>query len=160
MFRNKKIKIHVSGWSALLLIIVIFALILTLAITVPYFGFYGLFDIMEKFGLANIEIFEKGYQNFFYFGWFILLIFSMVVLLDFICLFIIASFNLNLTKKVDMISSIAQFATSIVIFKQFIVAGFNRIHITWTGSIILFLLLYIVIAVFSYEKPKKLNKSL
>ena len=154
MFRNKKIKVHVSGWPALLLLIALISIILTLAITVPYFGFYGLYTIMAKFNLANIEIFEKGYHNFFYFGWFILLIFSMIVLLDFVCLFIIASFNLKLTKFIDTISSIAQYAVSVMIFKKFIVAGFNRINVTWSGSIILFLMLYIIVAVFSYEKPK------
>lgn len=153
MFRNKKIKVHVSGWPALLLVIAIIGILLTLAITVPYFGFYGLYNIMAKFNLATIEIFEKGYQNFFYFGWFILLIFSMIILLDFVSLFIIASFNLKLTKFVDTISSIAQYAVSVVIFKKCIVAGFNRINVTWNGSIILFLLLFIIIAVFSYENP-------
>lgn len=154
MFRNKKIKIHVSGWPALLLLIAIIGISLTLVITIPYFGFYGLYNIMAMYDLANIEIFEKGYQNFFYFGWFILLIFSMIVLLDFVCLFTIASFNFKLTKFIDIISFLVQYVVSVFIFKNFIVAGFNRIDVTWTGSIVIFLLLYIVVAVFSYEKPK------
>ncbi|HWI49256.1 MAG TPA: hypothetical protein VNU45_13640 [Rummeliibacillus sp.] len=158
MFRNKKIKIRVSGWSALLLIIAILAISLTLAITVPYFGFYGLYNILAKFNLASIDIFEKWYQDLFYFGWFIILIFSMIILLDLFCLFIIASCNIKLTKSIDAISTITQFAISVVLFKKFIVAGFERIDVTWTGSIILFLLLYVVVAVFSYEKPNNVKK--
>ena len=115
---------------------------------------------MAKFDLTHIEIFEKGYQNFFYFSWFILLIFSMIVLLDFICLFIIAGFNLKLTRGIDIMSSLIQYVASIVIFKKFIVSGFNRIDVTWTGSAILFLLLYIIVAVFSYDKPKGAKKEI
>ncbi|WP_102693322.1 SepA family multidrug efflux transporter [Rummeliibacillus pycnus] len=152
MFKHKKIKIRVSGWSALLLIIAILCISLTLAITVPYFGFYGLYTILAKFNLASIDIFEKWYQDLFYFGWFIILIFSMIILLDIICLFIIASCNIKLTKSIDTISTFVQFVISVVLFKKFIVTGFERINVTWSGSIILFLLLYIVVAVFSYEK--------
>jgi len=153
MFKHKKIKIRVSGWSALLLITAILCISITLAITVPYFGFYGLYTILAKFNLASIDIFEKWYQDLFYFGWFIILIFSMIILLDIISLFIIASCNIKLTRSLDMINTFVQFALSVVLFKKFIVSGFERINITWTGSIILFLLLYIVVAVFSYEKP-------
>ncbi|MBO2536866.1 MULTISPECIES: hypothetical protein [Rummeliibacillus] len=160
MFRNKKIKIRVSGWSALLIITAMIGIFLTLILTVPFFGFYGLYNIMAKFDLTHIEIFEKGYQNFFYFSWFILLIFSMIVLLDFICLFIIAGFNLKLTRGIDIMSSLIQYVASIVIFKKFIVSGFNRIDVTWTGSAILFLLLYIIVAVFSYDKPKGAKKEI
>ncbi|MGX9132919.1 hypothetical protein ACWV26_00690 [Rummeliibacillus sp. JY-2-4R] len=155
MFRNKKIKIRVSGWPALLLIIAVICIFIALAISVPFFGFYGLFNIMSKFGLASIEIFENGYHNFFYFGWLIVLIISMIILLDLISLFVIASCNLKLTGKMDTLSTIIQFAISVIIFKKCIIAGFDRIDVTWGGSVILFLLLYIVVAVFSYEKPKK-----
>ncbi|MGG0656144.1 hypothetical protein [Rummeliibacillus pycnus] len=154
MFRNKKIKIRVSGWSALLILIAILGISLTLAITVPYFGFYGLYNILAKFNLAHIDIFEKWYQDLFYFGWFIILIFSMIILLDLLSLFVIANCNVKLTKSVDTVVTIAQFAISVVLFKKFIVAGFDRIDVTWTGSIIIFLLLYIVVAVFSFEKTK------
>ncbi|AMX00716.1 SepA family multidrug efflux transporter [Rummeliibacillus sp. G93] len=155
MFRNKKIKIHVSGWPALCLLIAIMAVLLLLAITLPYFGFFGLFNILAKFNLASMELFEKGYQNFFYFEWLLILIIAMVIILDLISLMIIAGSNLKLAFPISTMSTIIQFLLSLTIFKKVIIPSFQHVQITWKGSLILFLLIYLVTSVFNHETPKE-----
>lgn len=159
MFKNRKIKIRVSGWSALLILTMILLLALFLVVTVPLFGFYGLYNLFAKYDLATIQIFEHWYRNGFYFGWFLLLIAAMMFLVDFINLFVVASFNLLWSKPVAIISYTVQTAVCAIFFKSLLVMSFSRIDVTWTGSIILFILLYIIVAVFSYEKPEPSNKN-
>ncbi|MBK3495894.1 SepA family multidrug efflux transporter [Viridibacillus sp. YIM B01967] len=154
MFKNRKIKIRVSGWSALLILIAILMIALVLVVTVPLFGFYGLYNVFAKYDLAAIQIFEQWYRNGIYFGWFLLLIAAMMFIVDFINLFVVASLNLPWSKPVAVISYAIQTAVCATLFKGLLVMSFSRIEVTWTGSIILFVLLYIIVAVFSYEKPE------
>ncbi|MEX3624554.1 hypothetical protein ACQKND_07260 [Viridibacillus arvi] len=155
MFKNRKIKIRVSGWSALLILIMILILGLFLVVTVPLFGFFGLYNLLAKYDLASIQIFEQWYRNGLYYGWFLLLIAAMMFIVDFINLFVVASFNLLWSKPVAVISYAIQTAICAILFKSLIVMSFSRIDVTWAGSIIIFVLLYIIVAVFSYEKPEQ-----
>ena len=83
---------------------------------------------------------------------FILLLFIIIFAIDFLMLFVIATFKIKLTKLVDLVGTMIQFLLSIAIFKMFMLPSFTRISMEWPAILILLGLLYVIIAVFSYEK--------
>ena len=150
--KNKNFKIRLNGWSALVVILLALVLFVSVIVFVPLFVMFGLYNILAKFELAHIDLFESFWHDITYFGGFILLLVLLIFALDFLTLFILAAFKIQITTLVDFISILIQMVISIGIFHKFVLPYFDRISMEWLGIIILFTLFYGIIAIFSYEK--------
>ncbi len=150
--KNKNFKIRLNGWSALVIILLGLVLFVGAIVFIPLFVMFGLYNILAKFDFAHIDLFESFWHDITYFGGFILLLVILVFALDFLTLFILAAFKIQITTLVDLLSIIVQMVISIGLFHRFVLPYFDRISIEWPGLIILFILLYGIIAIFSYEK--------
>ncbi|MBM7700670.1 hypothetical protein [Kurthia huakuii] len=150
--KNKNFKIRLNGWSALVVILLALVLFVSVIVFVPLFVMFGLYNILAKFELAHIDLFESFWHDITYFGGFILLLVLLIFALDFLTLFILAAFKIQITTLVDLISILIQMVISIGIFHKFVLPYFDRISMEWLGIIILFTLFYGIIAIFSYEK--------
>lgn len=150
--KNKNFKIRLNGWSALLVFCLILTLGLGAGVFIPLFIMFGLYNILAKFDYAHIDLFESFWHDVFYFGGFTLLLCILVFALDFLTLFLLAAFKIQLTTFVDFFSIVVQMFIAIWLFNQFLLPCFTRISIETPGIWILFVLMYCIIAVFSYEK--------
>lgn len=150
--KNKNFKIRLSGWSALLVFCCIIALGIGAGVFIPLFIMFGLYNILAKFDYAHIDLFESFWHDVFYFGGFTLLLCILVFTIDFMTLFLLAAFKIQLTTFVDLLSIVIQMFVAMFLFNKFLLPCFNRVSIETPGVWILFALLYCIIAVFSYEK--------
>ena len=150
--KKRNIKIRLTGWQALLAVLLLIVLVIGVIVFIPMFVFFGLYTILSKFNLAHIDLFESFWHDCTYFGGFLLLLFAIVFAMDFIMLFFLAAFKIHLTKTVDFIGSIVQFLISIALFHYVVLPCFSRISLEWSALLIMFGLIYCIIAVFSYEK--------
>lgn len=149
MFKNRQFKIRVSGCSGIAIISLLIICAVALAITVPLFGFFGLSFLLEKYQMSQLEFFGHWYQNALYFGWFLLLVFAIVFLIDFIGLFIIATFNVEYSVGVSIVSTVIQYGICLWIYHQVLMSIFERIDVNWLGSCITVAIIYLVISVFT-----------
>lgn len=149
MFKNRPFKIRVSGCSGIAIIILLVLIISFLLITVPLFGFFGLSIILENYQLAELDFLNHWYQNALYFGWFLLLVFGIVFLIDLIGLFILASFDIDYSAGISLISTFIQFGICLLIYKQILMSIFSRIDATWLGAGITVTIIYLIISVFT-----------
>ena len=150
--KKRNFKIRLNGWSAIVIVSLLIVLAIAAVVLLPMFILFGLYNILAKFELAHIDLFESFWHDCTYFGGFILLLFIIIFAIDFLMLFILATFKIQLTKLVDLVGTLIQFLLSIAIFKMFMLPTFSRISMEWPAILILLGLLYVIIAVFSYEK--------
>lgn len=149
MFKKRQFKIRVSGCSGIAIIGALIIFVIALAITLPLFGFFGLSILLAKYQLSHLEFFGHWYQNVLYFGWFLLLVFGIVFLIDFIGLFIIATFNIEYNIGVNIVSTLIQYGICLWIYHQVLMSIFNHIDVNWLGSCITVAIIYLVISVFT-----------
>ncbi|PWI26680.1 hypothetical protein [Kurthia sibirica] len=149
MFKKRPLKIQVSGCSGVAIICFLALLIILLGVTIPFFSFLGLSTLLEKFNLINLDYYSHWYQNFLYFGWLLILILALVFIIDLLALFIMASFNLDYSPMINLLSTMLQFAISTIVY--FLVYGslFHRIDLTWLGASITMAILYLIISTFT-----------
>lgn len=149
MFKNRQFKIRVSGCSGIAIISLLIIFVLALAVTIPLFGFFGLSFLLEKYQMSQLELFSLWYQNTLYFGWFLLLVFAIVFLIDFLGLFIIATLNLEYSPTVSIVSTLIQYGICLWVYHQVLMSIFKHIDVTWLGSCITVAIIYLVISVFT-----------
>ncbi|MBQ0140740.1 MAG: hypothetical protein KBT36_15810 [Kurthia sp.] len=149
MFKKRKFKIRVSGYSGMLIIGLLVILIACLAVALPLFGFFGLSILLAKYHLSHIDIFSHWYQNALYFGWFLLLVLGIVFIIDLIGLFTIATINLEYSIGVNIFSTIIQFMLCLLIYHEILMNIFTRIDVTWLGSAITVALIYMITSTFT-----------
>lgn len=149
MFKNRKFKIRVSGYSGMIIIGLLVLLLVSLAVTLPLFGFFGLSFLLAKYQLSHIDIFSHWYQNLFYFGWFLLLVLSIVFVIDLISLFILATINIEYSSTINLISTFIQFAICLWIYHEVLMNIFTRIDVTWLGSSITVAIIYLITSAFT-----------
>lgn len=149
MFKNRKLKIRVSGCSGMVIVGLLVLVITALIITLPLFGFFGLSILLAKYQLSQLDIFSHWYQNALYFGWFLFIVFGIVFIIDLLGLFIIASLNLEYSTTVNLLSTLIQFGICLWIYQEVLVNIFTRIDVTWLGSGITVAIIYLVISIFT-----------
>lgn len=149
MFKNRKLKIRVSGCSGMVIVGLLVLVITALIITLPLFGFFGLSILLAKYQLSQLDIFSHWYQNVLYFGWFLFIVFGIVFIIDLLGLFIIASLNLEYSTTVNLLSTLIQFGICLWIYQEVLVNIFTRIDVTWLGSGITVAIIYLVISIFT-----------
>lgn len=149
MFKKKHFKVQVSGCSGMAIIALITMIGFTLLITLPLFGFIGLSILLEKYGLSNLEVFSHWYQNLFYFGGFLLLVFGIVFLIDLIGLVVIAALDLEYSPLVNILSTLIQFGICLAIYHEILINIFIRVEVDWLGAGITVALIYLITSIFT-----------
>lgn len=138
---KKKLDIATIVGNLLVIILVIIAAIIV--ITVPILVLYGASDILANFNMIKINFFENVFYNFMYFGFLLLVVLFVAIIFELILIVIFKVLRLKITKKTMFISYIIQIFLSVISYKIFIENIFTRIDISWAGTIILFILIYL-----------------
>lgn len=134
--------------SLLAIMTVVFILVIALLafLILPSFGLYGLYELFSHAGLIDIT-YEKGFiKNFIYFGFvlFIMYLITLIMDLSFKGIIFIKRKTITVSKNVMMLSYFIQSVASALIFKSIADDYFLRIDISFLGSFLTFMLLYLI----------------
>lgn len=138
---NKKPDLSTIVGNLLVIALVVIAAIIV--ISTPILGLYGASNILANFDLIEIRLFDNLLYNFVYFGFLFLLVFFVGVVFELLLTLIFKVLGLETTKKTMLISYIVQLFLSVIFYKGLTEDIFTRINISWIGTILLFLLIYL-----------------
>lgn len=130
---NQNEKHHISSIIANIFVIFLVVIAMIIIMSIPILGLYGGIHILTIFHLAKVESFDSTFYKLVYFGALMLVLLITSIILELL---------INLFERTLSFSYVIQLAASVILYKFVIENIFNRIHISWVGSILLFSLIY------------------
>lgn len=151
-------KIDKSVIIAISIVVLMVAVITTVFVLMPLFGMYGLYNILAKFNFVEIQFYDRLSKNVVYFGFLLFVIYIVGVFVEILIKISIKMLKLETTKKVLVGSYVVQLFLSITIFKGIVEKSFSRIDLSWSGTILVFTVIYLFFYAIS-DDHKLIKKS-
>ena len=137
--RDAKTKVIIISIMTVLILVVTTGFVL-----LPFFGMYGLYELLEKSGLVNITFTGSFWGNLKYFGFLFIIIYLITLILDLASKAILLIKRKKLTKGTMILNYVIEVLLSTYIFKALVDYNFTRIDISLAGAFIMFSLIYLI----------------
>ena len=123
-------------------------LVLVLVVTtgfvlLPFFGMYGLYELLEKFGLATITFTGSLLGDLKYFGFLFFIIYLITLILDLASKAIFLAKRKKFTKGTMILNYIIQALLSTYIFKALVDYYFTKIDTSLAGAFLMYSIIYL-----------------
>lgn len=140
--RNKKWgKTNVLAIITVALLVIVITMIF---IVLPFFGMYGLYELLKSFDLVNITFADSFFGNLKYFGFLFLIIYLITLFLDIISKVIFSIKRKKFTRKNMALNYIIQAILGTYIFKALVESNFTRIDVSLLAAFIMFVVIYLI----------------
>lgn len=136
--KDAKTKVIIISIMTVLVLVVTTGVML-----LPFFGMYGLYELLEKFGLVTITFTGSFFGNLKYFGFLFIIIYLITLILDLSSKAIFLIKRKKFTKGTMVFNYIIQVLLSTYIFKALVDYNFTRIDISLVGAFIMFSIIYL-----------------
>lgn len=113
-------------------------------VALPFFGIYGLYEILESFGLVKIDFYASALDNVKYFGFLLLIMYLITVVLDIASKAIFLLKRKKFTKRTMILNYLIQVLLSTYLLKIIINANFTRIDLSLMAIFITYLIIYLI----------------
>ena len=139
-----KNRIDLKSNVIIITIMTVLVLVVTTGfVLLPYFGMYGLYELLEKFGLVTITFTGSILGNLKYFGFLFFIIYLVTLILDLASKAIFLAMRKKFTKGTMILNYVVQALLSTYIFKVLVDYNFTRIDISLVGSFLMFSIIYL-----------------
>ena len=112
-------------------------------VLLPFFGMYGLYELLEKFGLATITFTGSFFGNLKYFGFLFLVIYLITLILDLASKAIFLAKRKKFTKGTMILNYVIEVLLSTYIFKALVDYNFTKIDISLAGAFLMYSIIYL-----------------
>ena len=129
--------VAISIMSALVLVVT------TGFVLLPFFGIYGFYELLEKYGLITITFTGSFFGNLKYFGFLFVIIYLITLILDLASKAIFLVKRKKFTKGTMILNYIIQALLSTYIFNALVDYNFTRIDISLAGAFLMFSIIYL-----------------
>lgn len=144
MNKNKK-----KDKTSIFAIITVSLLVIIIAIgflVLPFFGIYGVYEVLNGFGLISVKFGNSFIGNLMYFAFVVLVMYFITLVLDVISKILIfkKKKKLAISRGSMILNYGIQAIIATFIFKMFLDNYFSRIDLSLIGSFFSFVILYMI----------------
>lgn len=134
-------KVNIFAIITVALLVIVVTMIF---VVLPFFGMYGLYELLKSFELVNITFADSFFSNLMYFGFLFIIIYFITLVLDVISKVIFSIIGKKFTRGNMILNYTIQAILSTYIFKVLVENNFARIDVSLVGAFIMFVVIYLI----------------